>query len=66
MLKFQHRVKLDIICNDFEYEVLYKKAYYLHGVIGGANFAGPAPKIQHKRGYSQGTVGSSVQSIMMQ
>jgi hypothetical protein len=61
MLKFQNKPKLDIICNDFEYEVLYKKAYYLHGVIGGLNFLASAPKLQHKRGYSQGKVGSNPQ-----
>lgn len=46
------KIHLDLLCNEFEYEILYKKAFNEGIDIGSDGLINQANR--HKRGYSQG------------
>lgn len=54
----QKKVHLDLVCNEFEYEILYKRAF------SGDNLDNQDPfnlqQARHKRGYSQGNYSGAI------
>ncbi|CDW91134.1 cold-shock dna-binding domain containing protein [Stylonychia lemnae] len=57
------KIHLDLICNEFEYEILYKRAFQQNESatqesIVGDNFYAQAQR--HKRGYSQGNYSAAL------
>lgn len=55
------KVRIDIICNEFENEILYKRAY----PNGNASAGQAPPQTRHKRGYSMEATGSSPQKSFL-
>ena len=50
----QKKIHLDLICNEFEYEILYKRAFSQAVNVEGQELIPTGQQTRHKRGYSQG------------